>query len=150
MNENVKSDLSALRVLRRAASYQTMIRAAQGMGVKAEAVRERIKTLERRVGKSLLRRSTRRCTLTAEGRTLLEGYQRLLQEELDATRRLLQPEKTKQGGAKSPGARFDLTLRCLDDGQWVAVSRPLELVAVSTDLIETLRQIAQELVKSLT
>jgi molybdenum-dependent DNA-binding transcriptional regulator ModE len=159
MNNRKNLELGAVRVLRQAVSSGSMGAAAKVIGTKAEAVRERIKTLERHTGKTLLVRSTRGCRLTESGRALLESYADLLQEELTETRRLLQKAGSKTStsvgqnpqpaGIKRPGARFDITLRCLEDGQWAATSRPLELIAVSPELIETLRQIAQELVQGL-
>jgi DNA-binding transcriptional LysR family regulator len=146
MNELAKTDLSAIRALRRAASCKSMLRAAAGLGVKAEAVRNRISSLESRTGKHLLRRSTRFCELTSEGRLLLESYLEQLQEEVEATKLLLRPQREKRA---SPGARFDITLRCLDDGQWAAISRPLDLMAVSPDLIETLQKLSHELFNSI-
>ena len=58
--------------------------AARNLNVAKSVVSERLKELERELGAHLIRRTTRRLTITAEGSAFLERAQRILREATDA------------------------------------------------------------------
>ncbi|CAK6497232.1 HTH-type transcriptional regulator DmlR [Pantoea sp. Nvir] len=64
----------------RIASLGSLTAAARDLGLSLAAVSKRLSQLERRLGVQLLRRTTRRLELTAEGRRYLEGARPLLDQ----------------------------------------------------------------------
>jgi molybdenum-dependent DNA-binding transcriptional regulator ModE len=144
------TDLNVLRVLRVSASTGSMATAAAQLEVKPEAVRARMKGLEKRLRKKVLKRTTRHCQITDEGKALLENYIQLLQDEIEKTKQFLHPKETKASPLSKPGARFEISLRCAEDGQWVALSNAPEVVFVSAELTDAIQRMTQEMIKSVT
>ncbi|RPE04662.1 LysR family transcriptional regulator [Candidatus Pantoea deserta] len=64
----------------RIASLGSLTAAARDLGLSLAAVSKRLSMLERRLGVQLLKRTTRRLELTAEGRRYLEGARPLLDQ----------------------------------------------------------------------
>ena len=75
----------------------SMSGAARELGVTPAAVSKRLAQLERRLGVRLLRRSTRRIGLTAEGELYLENARRIL-GELDELDRLIAGRQAEPSG----------------------------------------------------
>ncbi|NKF21923.1 LysR family transcriptional regulator [Solimonas marina] len=75
---NALHDLDALRVFERVASLGSLTAAAEDMGLSLAVVSKRLARLESGLGLRLLQRSTRRLSITEEGRLLREHTLRVL------------------------------------------------------------------------
>ncbi|GBQ91473.1 LysR family transcriptional regulator [Asaia krungthepensis] len=73
-------DLNDLRLFTRIALHGSITAAARDMGLAINVASKRLAALERRLGVSLLLRTTRRSTLTEEGLLLLERARGILDE----------------------------------------------------------------------
>jgi DNA-binding transcriptional LysR family regulator len=82
------ADLNDILIFVKVAQFESISRAARSLGMPISTVSRRLSVLESKLGVSLLRRTTRRVTLTAQGReyfnqcreplTLLEAAERVL------------------------------------------------------------------------
>lgn len=82
------ADLDDILIFVKVAQFESISRAARSLGMPISTVSRRLSVLESKLGVSLLRRTTRRVTLTAQGReyfnqcreplTLLEEAERVL------------------------------------------------------------------------
>lgn len=90
MNDDTILDPHRLRQFITVARHLNITRAAQELHLTQQAVSSTLKTLERDLGVSLLRRTHNRITLTLEGGALLHGAQPLL----DATAALINTTRT--------------------------------------------------------
>src|SRR5438045_1435252 len=82
------ADLDNILIFVKVAQFESITRAARSLGMPISTVSRRLSVLESKLGVSLLRRTTRRVTLTAQGReylnqckeplTLLEEAERVL------------------------------------------------------------------------
>src|SRR5258706_8347093 len=72
--------LHAMRLYTRVAALGSFTRAADDLDLSRAAVSESVAALEKYLGVKLLRRSTRRVTLTSEGADYLERCRRILNE----------------------------------------------------------------------
>ena len=90
------ADLNNILIFVKVAQFESITRAARSLGMTISMVSRRLAGLESELGVSLLRRTTRRVTLTAQGREYLSQCQEplnLLQEaEQVLTQRQKQPE----------------------------------------------------------
>ena len=85
----------------------SMAGAGRELGLSATTVSERLAALEAHFGASLLNRTTRTLGLTDEGRTLVEGARRLLEEAADLESRVRCGAETLTGRIRI-GAPLDL------------------------------------------
>lgn len=79
-------ELRLLRTFVAVAKRRNFSRAADDLNIAQQAVSQQIKALERALGVTLLRRTSRHVELTAEGSTLLEGARRVLAAADNASR----------------------------------------------------------------
>jgi DNA-binding transcriptional LysR family regulator len=91
------ADLDNVLIFVKVAQFESISRAARSLGMPISTVSRRLSVLESELGVSLLRRTTRRVTLTAQGR----GYFSQCQEPLillqEAERVLTQAQKKPEG-----------------------------------------------------
>ena len=73
-------DLAGLRVLERVVSLGSLTAAAQELGLSLAATSKRLAALERRSGVQLVQRSTRKLSVTQEGKLIYLHAQRILAE----------------------------------------------------------------------
>ena len=62
------ADLDDILIFVKVAQFESISRAARSLGMPISTVSRRLSVLESKLGVSLLRRTTRRVTLTAQGR----------------------------------------------------------------------------------
>ena len=90
------ADLDNILIFVKVAQFESITRAARSLGMPISTVSRRLSVLESELGVSLLRRTTRRVTLTAQGRAYFSQCQEplnLLQEaEQVLTRAQRRPE----------------------------------------------------------
>src|SRR5499425_3597541 len=79
------------------AQFESITRAARSMGMPISTVSRRLSVLESQLGVALLRRTTRRVTLTAQGREYFNQCQEPLTLLQDAERVLTQAQKKPEG-----------------------------------------------------
>src|ERR1700751_1748226 len=91
------ADLDNILIFAKVAQFESISRAARSLGMPISTVSRRLSVLESKLGVSLLRRTTRRVTLTAQGR----GYFNQAREPLalldEAERVLIQGQKRPEG-----------------------------------------------------
>lgn len=91
------SDLPDLAFFSLLARQPSLASAAQELGVTPSNVSRRLAALEKRLGIRLLNRTTRRISLTPEGRHYLEAGQQILQDLDNLERSLLGSRETPRG-----------------------------------------------------
>jgi DNA-binding transcriptional LysR family regulator len=79
------------------AQFESISRAARSLGMPISTVSRRLSVLESKLGVSLLRRTTRRVTLTAQGREYFNQCREPLTLMEEAERALTQGQKTPEG-----------------------------------------------------
>ena len=87
------ADLDSILVFVRVAQFESITRAARSLGMPVSTVSRRLSLLESGLGVSLLRRSTRRVTLTAQGRDYFSQCQEPLNVLQEAEGMLTQAQK---------------------------------------------------------
>jgi DNA-binding transcriptional LysR family regulator len=110
-------ELRHLRTFEAVAKRRSFTRAAEDLHVAQQAVSQQIKALERALGVTLLRRSSRRVELTAEGTVLLGDARRVLAAVDRAARRV---EAAARGEAGTLRLIYTLT------AVWDTIPRVLE------------------------
>lgn len=90
-------NLNGIVAFVRTADTLSFVAAARHLGISASAVGKTIAKLERSLGVRLFHRTTRRVTLTEEGRRFYESCQRILDELRDAEAMLSQAAQTPRG-----------------------------------------------------
>lgn len=90
-------DLNDIAVFVRVAQLGSFSRAAQALGMPVSTVSRRVTALEEALGVTLLQRSTRKLSLTAQGRAYLEQCSEPLDELHDAERALTQTQREPEG-----------------------------------------------------
>jgi DNA-binding transcriptional LysR family regulator len=91
------ADLNNILIFVKVAQFESITRAARSLGMPISTVGRRLSLLESELGVSLLRRTTRRVTLTAQGREYFSQCQEPLNLLQDAERVLTQTQKRPEG-----------------------------------------------------
>jgi DNA-binding transcriptional LysR family regulator len=91
------ADLDNILIFAKVAQFESITRAARSLGMPISTVSRRLSVLETELGVSLLRRTTRRITLTAQGRDYFNQCQEPLNLLLEAERVLTQTQKKPEG-----------------------------------------------------
>ena len=91
------ADLDNILIFVRVAQFESITRAARSLGMPISTVSRRLSLLESGLGVSLLRRTTRRMTLTAQGRDYLSQCQEPLNLLQEAEQVLTQAQKKPEG-----------------------------------------------------
>lgn len=91
------ADLNDIAVFVRVAQLGSFSRAAQALGMPVSTVSRRVTTLEEALGVTLLQRSTRKLSLTVQGRAYYEQCSEPLNELHDAERALTQAQREPEG-----------------------------------------------------
>jgi DNA-binding transcriptional LysR family regulator len=91
------ADLDNILIFVKVAQFESISRAARSLGMPISTVSRRLSVLETDLGVSLLRRTTRRVTLTAQGREYFNQCQEPLILLQEAQRVLTQAQKKPEG-----------------------------------------------------
>jgi DNA-binding transcriptional LysR family regulator len=91
------ADLDNILIFVKVAQFESISRAARSLGMPISTVSRRLSVLESQLGVSLLRRTTRRVTLTAQGREYFSQCQEPLLLLQEAERVLTQAQKKPEG-----------------------------------------------------
>jgi DNA-binding transcriptional LysR family regulator len=91
------ADLDNVLIFVKVAQFESISRAARSLGMPISTVIRRLSVLESELGVSLLRRTTRRVTLTAQGREYFNQCQEPLILLQEAERVLTQAQKKPEG-----------------------------------------------------
>jgi DNA-binding transcriptional LysR family regulator len=94
------ADLNDIAIFVKVAQFQSFSVAAQSLGMPVSTVSRRITALEEQLGVTLLQRTTRKLTLTAQGRAYFNECSEPLNILSDAERVLTQTQKTAEGTLK--------------------------------------------------
>ncbi|KFZ36650.1 hypothetical protein HR45_15245 [Shewanella mangrovi] len=97
---NGLDDLTGLKVFERVVSLGSLTAAANELGLSLAATSKRLTNLERRSGLQLIQRSTRKLSVTDEGKTLYQHAQRILHELHQAEEALLKQQQHLSGTLK--------------------------------------------------
>src|SRR5215471_21782768 len=97
MEHSSTADLDDILIFVRVAQFESITRAARSLGMPILTVSRRLSLLESGLGVSLLRRTTRRMTLTAQGRDYFSQCQEPLNLLQDAERVLTEWQKKPEG-----------------------------------------------------
>jgi DNA-binding transcriptional LysR family regulator len=91
------ADLNDILIFVKVAHFESFSRAARSLGMPVSTVSRRLSALEAQLGVTLLQRTTRRLTLTAQGRAYFSECQEPLSHLLDAERVLTETQKKPEG-----------------------------------------------------
>jgi len=91
------ADLDNILIFVKVAQFQSITRAARSLGMPISTVSRRLSVLESELGVSLLRRTTRRVSLTAQGQAYFSQCQEPLNLLQEAERVLTQAQKKPEG-----------------------------------------------------
>jgi len=91
------ADLDNILIFVKVAQFESITRAARSLGMPISTVSRRLSVLESGLGVSLLRRTTRRISLTAQGREYLDQCQEPLALLQEAERVLTRAQKAPEG-----------------------------------------------------
>jgi DNA-binding transcriptional LysR family regulator len=91
------ADLNSIRIFVTVAQFESITGAARSLGMPPSTVSRRLSALESELGVSLLRRSTRRVSLTAQGRAYFGQCQEPLNLLQEAEQVLTQSQKKPEG-----------------------------------------------------
>jgi DNA-binding transcriptional LysR family regulator len=91
------ADLDSVLIFVKVAQFESISRAARSLGMPISTVSRRLSVLESALGVSLLRRTTRRVTLTAQGREYFNQCQEPLTLLQEAERVVTQAQKKPEG-----------------------------------------------------
>lgn len=91
------ADLDNIVIFVKVAQFESISRAARSLAMPVSTVSRRLSVLESQLGVTLLRRTTRRVTLTAQGREYFNQCQEPLNLLQDAERVLLQGQRKPEG-----------------------------------------------------
>src|SRR5215472_7983703 len=91
------ADLDSVLMFVKVAQFESITRAARSLGIPISTVSRRLSVLESELGVSLLRRTTRRIALTAQGREYFNQCQEPLALLQQAERVLTHAQKTPEG-----------------------------------------------------
>src|ERR1700747_2823981 len=91
------ADLDNILIFVKVAQFESISRAARSLGMPISTVSRRVSGLESELGVSLLRRTTRQVSLTAQGRDYFNQCQEPLTLLQEAERVLTQAQKQPEG-----------------------------------------------------
>lgn len=91
------ADLNSIRIFVTVAQFESITRAARSLGMPPSTVSRRLSLLESELGVSLLKRTTRRVSLTAQGRDYFSQCQEPLSLLQEAERVLTQAQTKPEG-----------------------------------------------------
>jgi DNA-binding transcriptional LysR family regulator len=91
------ADLDNILIFVKVAQYESISRAARSLGMPISTVSRRLSVFESQLGVTLLRRTTRRVSLTAQGRDYFNQCQEPLNLLQEAERVLTQAQKKPEG-----------------------------------------------------
>lgn len=91
------ADLDNIAIFVKVAQYESISRAARSLGMPISTVSRRLSVLESQLGATLLRRTTRRVSLTAQGREYFNQCQEPLSLLQEAEHVLTQAQKNPEG-----------------------------------------------------
>src|SRR5215471_1321663 len=91
------AELDNVLIFVKVAQFESITRAARSLGMPISTVSRRLSTLEIELGVSLLRRTTRRVTLTPQGRAYFNQCQEPLILLQEAERVLTQTQRNPEG-----------------------------------------------------
>ena len=91
------ADLNDIAVFVRVAQFESFSRAARALGMPVSTVSRRVTALEERIGATLLQRTTRKLSLTAQGRAYYNQCSEPLSHLFDAERVLTETQKKPEG-----------------------------------------------------
>src|SRR5258705_789102 len=91
------ANLDDVLIFVKVAKFESISRAARSLGMPISTVSRRLSVLESQLGVSLLRRTTRRVTLTAQGREYFSQCREPLLLLQEAERVLTQAQKKPEG-----------------------------------------------------
>src|SRR2546429_7473289 len=92
------ADLDNILIFVKVAQFESISAAARSLGMPISTVSRRLSVLESELGVSLLRRTTRRVTLTAQGREYFSQCQEPLNLLQEAEQVLTQRSEERRGG----------------------------------------------------
>jgi DNA-binding transcriptional LysR family regulator len=90
-------DLNDIVVFVRVAQFESFSRAAHALGMPVSTVSRKVTALEERLGVTLLQRTTRKLSLTAQGRAYYDQCSEPLSHLFDAERVLSETQKKPEG-----------------------------------------------------
>src|SRR5882724_3011493 len=91
------ADLNDIAVFVRVAQFESFSRAAHALGMPVSTVSRKVAALEERLGVTLLQRTTRKLSLTGQGRAYYNQCTEPLNDLFDAERVLTQAQKKPEG-----------------------------------------------------
>jgi len=91
------ADLNDIAVFVRVAQFESFSRAARALGMPVSTVSRKVAALEERLGVTLLQRTTRKLSLTAQGRAYFDQCNEPLSHLYDAERVITQTQKRPEG-----------------------------------------------------
>lgn len=97
------ADLNDIAVFVRVAQFGSFSRAARALGMPVSTVSRKVTALEERLGVTLLQRTTRRLSLTAQGRAYFDQCSEPLSHLYDAERVITQTQKKPEGVLRISG-----------------------------------------------
>ena len=97
MEDSSVADLDNILIFVKVAQFQSITRAARSLGMPISTVSRRLSVLESELGVLLLRRTTRRVTLTAQGQNYFGQCQEPVNLLQEAERVLTQAQKRPEG-----------------------------------------------------
>src|ERR1700731_2428244 len=97
MAEFLMADLDNIPIFVKVAQFESITRAARSLGMPISTVSRRLSVLESELGVSLLRRTTRRVTLTAQGREYFTQCQEPINLLQEAEQALTRAQKRPEG-----------------------------------------------------
>lgn len=96
-------DLNDIAVFVRVAQFESFSRAARALGMPVSTVSRKVTALEERLGVTLLQRTTRRLSLTSQGRAYFDQCSEPLGHLYDAERVITQTQKKPEGVLRISG-----------------------------------------------
>ncbi|KVV41435.1 LysR family transcriptional regulator [Burkholderia territorii] len=97
------ADLNDIAVFVRVAQFESFSRAARALGMPVSTVSRKVTALEERLGVTLLQRTTRKLSLTAQGRAYFDQCSEPLNHLYDAERVITQTQKQPEGVLRISG-----------------------------------------------
>jgi DNA-binding transcriptional LysR family regulator len=97
------ADLNDIAVFVRVAQFESFSRAARALGMPVSTVSRKVTALEERLGVTLLQRTTRKLSLTAQGRAYFDQCSEPLSHLYDAERVITETQKKPEGVLRISG-----------------------------------------------